>query len=113
MSRQRYFIQIDDLSLARGEHPQTSFSGATVEGLAAAITSGLRESGLHDRWLQMQDDPDEVDPQMGLLDPAAEVSAESARSRVDLVISTDLPHSVIKHRLNLLIGHHWRLHDIK
>ncbi len=112
-NRHRYFIQIDDLALARGEDPQLSFSGATIDGLTHSIGSALREDDLHQRWLAKQEEPDDVDPQLGLLDPSAQVSAEAARSRIDLLIESELPHFVIKHRLRLLIGEHWRLHDIR
>lgn len=112
-NRERYYIQIDDLTLARGENPELSFDGATVEGLAAAVAAALRETALFERWRCEQEEPDEVDPQMGLLDPQAEVTAKTVRSRVDMTIVTDLPHALIKHRLHLLIGKHWRLHDVK
>ncbi len=112
-NQQRYYIRIDDLTLARGADPDMSFDGATVEGLAAAVGTALRETALFERWRLEQEEPDEVDPQMGLLDAQAEVSAKTVRSRVDMTIVTDLPHALIKHRLHLLIGEHWRLYDVK
>jgi len=111
--RQRYYIQIDDLSLARGDEPELSFDAATVAGLATAVTEALRQGDLFESWRMRQEEPDDVDPQLGQIDAQAEVSAKMVRSRVDMSIITGLPHALIKHRLRLLIGEHWRLHDVK
>jgi hypothetical protein len=33
--------------------------------------------------------------------------------RVEMVVSTKLPHRLLSHRLNLLIGAHWTLGDVQ
>jgi len=32
---------------------------------------------------------------------------------VDVTVTTRLPHSLLKHRLSLLVGAHWTLRDVK
>jgi hypothetical protein len=61
----------------------------------------------------MQDDPDGVDPALGAVDPAAQVSARVSDLRIDVDLVTDLPMSIVRHRLNLLIGPNWQLRDMR
>ncbi len=109
---QRFFLSIDDLSAARGETSDLSFHGSSPDSFAAALTEALREPTLWKRWQNMQDDPDDVDHAMGASDPDATVEAELQGSRCRVRVVTSLPHSVLKHRLTLLVGHHWKLHDV-
>lgn len=111
-TKQRFFLTIDDLGSARGESPSVSFQGNAPDTFAAELTSALREPALFDRWRGLQADPDEVDPLLGATDPSATVTAElhDLGSRVEVV--TTLPHAVLKHRLTLLVGHHWSLHNV-
>jgi hypothetical protein len=50
---------------------------------------------------------------LGATDPAATVTAKQSDLHVDLVVTTGLPHSLLKHRLSLLVGAHWTLRDVK
>lgn len=111
-SAQRFFLSIDDLSKARGESADLSFTGSAPESFATALTAALREPTLFQRWLGLQADPDEVDPDMGASDPNATVSAQLEDQRCRVEVVTKLSHAVLKHRLTLLVGHHWSLHDV-
>ncbi len=110
---QRFYISIDDLTRARGEHASLSFTGDSPASLAAALQAALREPALWQRWRDLQDDPDEVDPSTGATDPSASVTGELVDSRGELVVTTSLPHAIVKHRLDLLAGRSWTLRDVK
>ena len=109
---QRFFITIDDLARARGTEATLAFDGESPQTLAAVLQAALREATLWERWRLLQDDPDEVDPATGATDAAATVEGSLAASRSELVVATSLPHAIIKHRLDLLIGPNWKLRDV-
>jgi hypothetical protein len=110
---QRYYLSIGDLALARGEHAELSFHGASPETFGRTLQAALREPTLWQRWKSLQPDPDAVDPSLGASDPDAVVTAEQSDLHTDIEVVTSLPHSVLKHRLNLLAGREWKLHDVK
>jgi hypothetical protein len=113
MSTQRYYFSIDDLTRARGQISELSFQGNSPDSLAASLQSALRETTLWERWRALQSDPDEVDQALGASDPKASVRATQSDLRTDLVVTTSLPHALLKHRLSLLVGAHWSLHDVE
>ena len=110
---QRYYIGIEDLSRARGSVASLSFQGESPDSFAAELQAALREPALWQRWLAMQPDPDAVDASLGATDPQAAVSATAHDLHTDVVVTTSLPHAVLRHRLNLLAGAHWTLRDVK
>jgi hypothetical protein len=110
---QRYYLNIDDLARARGQIAELSFHGDSPETFAAALQSALREPALWQRWLALQPDPDAVDASLGAVDPAATTSARPADLHTDVVVTTTLRNVILRHRLNLLIGSHWTLRDVK
>ena len=112
MARLRYFLDIDDLTTAKGQIGELAFKGSSPEGFAAEFQSALREPTLWERWRALQPDPDAVDPSMGVSDPAATVSVTPKQGHTDVIATTSLPHAVIRHRLGMLIGAHWSLHDV-
>ena len=109
---QRYFITISDLSAARGDNLELSFDGVSPEHLAKDFEAALRDPGLWQRWSRLQDEPDEVDPSTGATDSAATVTASLEAQRVELIVTTNLPHAIVKHRLDLMIGRNWKLRDV-
>jgi len=111
--KQRYYLGIEDLSRARGTIDALSFQGNSPESFAAQLQAALREPTLWNRWRAMQPDPDAVDPSLGASDPAATVTARQSDLHCDAEVVTTLPHVIIKHRLGLLVGSHWRLRDVK
>jgi hypothetical protein len=110
---QRFFLGIDDLSLARGPIAELSFQGVSADSFAAALQSALRDSTLFERWRALQPDPDAVDPSLGATDAAATVSARQTDLHTDVVVTTRLTHAILRHRLRLLVGAHWTLRDVK
>ncbi|HET6431914.1 hypothetical protein [Dyella sp.] len=112
-SRNHYYLTIDDLAAARGPVPDLSYDGAGPNDFAAALQEALRSPILFDRWKAMQEDPDGVDPAMGVTDATAAVSARVSDLHIDVDLITSLPMSIVRHRLNLLIGNHWKLHDMR
>jgi hypothetical protein len=110
---QRFFLGIDDLSRARGPIAELSFQGVSPESFAAVLQAALRDSALFERWRALQPDPDAVDPGLGVTDAAAKVSAQQTDLHTDVVVTTRLPHAVLKQRLRLLAGAHWTLRDVK
>lgn len=109
---QRYFITIENLSSSRGDASELTFDGDSPEHLATTLQSALREPHFWERWRAMQEDPDQVDPGTGAVDPAATVTASLEAQRTEVIVTTSLPHSLVKHRLDLLVGHHWKLRDV-
>lgn len=110
---QRYYLSIGDLSKARGENAELSFNGASPESFASALQAALRSPALWQRWKALQPDPDAVDAALGASDAEAQVSAEQSDLHTEIQAVTVLPHAIIKHRLNLLAGHVWQLHDVQ
>lgn len=110
---QRFYLGIDDLQHARGTIASLSFSDESPDSLASALQAALREPDLFQRWLALQPDPDAVDPALGATDATATVTAAQSNLRTDVVVTTRLPHAIVRHRLNLLIGAHWTLRDVK
>ena len=111
--RSHYYLSIADLAHARGPLPALSYDGAGPDDFAAALRDALRMPGLFERWRALQDDPDEVDPALAAIDPAAQASAHVSDLRIDVDLITDLPMSIVRHRLNLLIGPNWQLRDMR
>ena len=111
--RSHYYLSIADLAQARGPVPSLSYDGAGPDDLAAAVQEALRTPSLFERWRAMHEEPDEVDPALGATDSAATVSAHVHDLRIDMDLITDLPMSIVRHRLNLLIGSSWQLRDMR
>lgn len=110
--RTKYYLRLPDPKLARGSDPELSFRSVGAEGMAAELEQALRGTDLFDRWRALQDDPDAVDPGMGVTDPGATVEGRQHDLSIDLVATTDLPGAVFKHRLRILAGNGWQLRDV-
>jgi hypothetical protein len=113
MARNHYYISIASLALARGDDPRFAWEGADPDHFAETLQQALREDGLFRRWRAAQPDPDAVESNLGAIDPAAQVIARVADLHTDVDLITDLPMSVVRHRLHLLIGSSWQLHDLR
>ena len=113
MARNNYYLSIADLAHARGDDPRFAWDGSSPEGFAATMQQALRSDSLFERWLAVQPDPDAVESSLTATDPAAEVSARVADLHADVDLITDLPMSVVRHRLYLLIGSAWQLRDMR
>ncbi len=113
MSRNHYYFSIDDLAHARGSEPSLAWEGLDPPSLAQTLQQALRGTDLFERWRALQAEPDEVDTALAATDPQAVVNASVADLGTDLDLVTDLPMSVVRHRLNLLIGPSWKLRDMR
>lgn len=108
-----YTIALPEPTLARGEHPALSFDAEGPEEFAAQLQQALRSEHLFQAWLQLQPDPDAVDPLLSATDPQATVGGKLDSMRILLSARTVLPGQVLKHRLQLLAGNHWQLRDVR
>jgi hypothetical protein len=108
----RYYLSLPDLERARGTDPAFAFRAQGAEGLAAELQDALRSDGLFQRWRAAQADPDAVDPALGAIDPAAQVTGAQHDLHIDLVAVTSIPGGVLKQRLRLLAGSGWTLTDV-
>lgn len=113
MARNHYYLSIADLAHARGDDPRFAYDGAGPNDFAAALQQSLRGDELFERWRAAQPDPDAVDTALAVTDPAAEVSAKVSDLHTDVDLVTDLPMSLVRHRLYLLIGGAWQLRDMR
>jgi hypothetical protein len=111
--RSHYYFSIADLAHARGPVQALSYDGAGPTDLAAAVQNAMRTTDLFERWRAMQDEPDDIDPTLGVVDPQATASARVSDLHTDMDLITDLPMSIVRHRLNLLIGNSWQLRDMR
>lgn len=109
---QRYHLTLADPARARGDDPALSFRSSSPEGFAAELQDALRSGTLFEAWRRQQEDPDEVDPALGATDPQATVSGAQHHMKVDLVATTSISGNVLRHRLRLLAGSGWALHDV-
>ena len=112
---QRYYFRIEDLKRARGADASMSFDGTSPQSFGAALLAALRDPALFNHWRAKQEDPDSVDPTLGALDPNAvvDVHAANAGAGTDIVVTTALPHAVIRHRMQLIAGSSWTLRDVQ
>mgnify|MGYP006158090547 CR=1 len=108
----RYYITLPDASRARGTDARFAFSAVGAEGFAEQLQDALRSDRLFERWRATQDDPDGVDPALGATDPGATVHGQQQDLHVNLVVTSAIPGTVLKHRLRLLAGGHWELRDV-
>ena len=111
--RSHYYLQIKDLAHARRAEPSLSYSGAGPNDLAAALQEALRSPLLFQRWRAMQADPDSVDERLGITDQLATVTAKVEDLHTEVSVISDLPMSILRQRLNWLIGTNWQLHDVR
>lgn len=111
--RNHYFISIDDLAHARGTEPSLAYDGAGPGDFAAAVQEALRYPGLFEHWRALQPNPDEVDPTLGATDSQATVKAAQVDLHTEVDLVTSLPMSIVRQRLNLLIGANWQLRDMR
>jgi hypothetical protein len=109
----RYYIALPDPAKARGPEPEFSFSASGPEGFAQQLQDALRTDSLFGRWRDAQDEPDDVDPSLGAVDPAARVNGQVDDLHIDLIAETTIPGEVLKHRLRLLAGSGWQLRDVR
>lgn len=109
---QRYYLTIANLATARGPDADLSFQGSSPQSFATALQEALRQPILFDRWKAKQPDPDNVDPSLAPVDPAATVAAKLDDLHTDVEVVTTLTHFVLRHRLFILIGPNWQLHDV-
>jgi hypothetical protein len=107
----RFYLSIPD-SAALGAAGAFAFRSRGAEGLAEELQAALREDALFQRWRAAQDDPDAIDPALGVTDSGATVRGEQHDLRIDLVATTTIPGAVLKHRLRLLAGSGWQLRDV-
>lgn len=110
--RSRYFITLPDPTLARGSDPDLSSSAHGAEAFAREVQEALVSPLLFERWRDKQDEPDDVDPRLGEVDPGASVSGEQSDLEIDLVIETTLPGTILQQRLRWLMGSAWQLRDV-
>ncbi|MEW5303645.1 MAG: hypothetical protein WDW36_006316 [Sanguina aurantia] len=113
MARSHYYFSIADLASARGSDPRFAFSGAGPNDFASALQQSLRDTTLFDQWRAAQSDPDAVDASLAATDSQAEVSAKVADLHIDIELLTTLPMSVVRQRLNVLVGSSWQLRDMR
>ncbi len=109
---QRFYLSIANLATARGPDSDLSFQGAAPQSFAAALQEALRKPILFERWKAKQQDPDKVDPSLAPVDLAATVTASQSDLHTDVEVVTTLTHFVLRHRLFILIGPNWQLHDV-
>jgi len=108
----RYHIALPDMSRAH-DAGEFAFRSQGADGLAGELQEALRTDTLFQRWRAMQEDPDAVDPALGVTDPAATVSGEMHNLRTELIVTTSIPGVVFKQRLRLLAGNAWELRDVR
>lgn len=108
----RYYLSLPDPKTARGSDANTSFRAHGAAEFASELQDALRSTALFERWRGVQEDPDDVDQALAAVDPGASVSGEQHDLRIDLVATTSLPASILRHRLRLLAGDGWQLRDV-
>jgi hypothetical protein len=107
----RYYIAIPDPARARAAG-EFAFRSQGADGMAQELQDALRTNALFERWRSSQDDPDEVDPALGLTDPGATVEGRQDDLHIDLIVVTSIAGAVFKQRLRWLAGSAWELRDV-
>ncbi len=112
MSIQYYFLLADKDGQGDTD-PEFAFHSQGAEGLAQELEDVLRTDALFQRWRARQDEPDDVDPALGVTDPQAKVVGHRRDLQTELIVTTSTPGNILKHRLRLLAGNDWTLRDVK
>ncbi len=107
----RYYLRLPDPERARAAGA-FAFRGQGADTIASELQDALRSDDLFQRWRATQDDPDQVDPELGAIDAAATVTGAQHDLHIELVATISLPSAILKHRLRLLAGHAWQLRDV-
>ncbi len=107
----RYYLKLPDPERARAAGA-FAFRSQGADAIAAELQAALRSDALFQRWRAAQEDPDAVDPALGAIDPHAVVRGEQHDLQIDLITTTSIPGSILKHRLRLLAGSDWQLRDV-
>ena len=108
----RYYISLPDPARARGNDPSLAFTAQGADGFAGELLHALNSDALFQRWRDKQEDPDEVDATLGAIDPGATVTGQQDHLHIDLVVTTLLPSTILRHRLGMLAGNGWQLRDV-
>lgn len=108
-----YYFGIDELATARGDDPDLAFQGLSPDALAEVLREALATTQLFERWRLKQADPDEVDRSLAAVDTQVHVEARQSGLKVELEVDTGLPMRILRHRLELLLGKHWTLRDVR
>lgn len=109
---QRYYLTIKNLATARGPDPDLAFQGSSPNSFAQDLQDALRQPTMFQRWKAKQPDPDDVDQSLAPVDPDATVTATLDSMKTQVEVVTTLTHFVLRHRLFILIGPNWQLHDV-
>lgn len=109
----RFIIRLPDPGHARGSDPAWSFTAHGADGFAEQLQDALRSDRLFVPWRDAQDEPDDVDPALGAVDPEASVRGEQRGLQIDLFADTRLSGDVLRHRMRLLAGNAWELRDVR
>lgn len=107
----RYYLSLPDPAKSR-THGDFAFTAQGADAFAEQLQDALRNGGVFERWRATQDDPEAVDPTLAATDPQAIVTGEQHDLHIDLIATTDLPGTILKHRLRLLAGNAWELRDV-
>lgn len=108
-----YSISLPDPARARGSEPTLSFSAHGADAFAEQLQQALSDPAWFARWRALQPEPDEVDPALGVVDPAARVSGKQDDLRIDLLATTSIPGDILKQRMRLLAGSGWELRNVR
>ena len=108
----RYHITLPEPERARGPEPALSFSANGADAFADEVRAALSDPGWIGRWHHMQEDPDEVEEAVLAVDRNAVVRGEQRDLKIDLTVITTLPGNILRHRMGMLAGKHWQLHNV-
>ncbi|MBB4127165.1 hypothetical protein GGR77_002479 [Xanthomonas translucens] len=108
-----YSISLPDPARARGSEPSLSFSANGADAFAEQLQRALSDPAWFERWRALQPEPDDVDPSLGVVDPAATVSGKQDDLRIDLTATTSIPGDILKQRMRLLAGSGWELRNVR
>ena len=108
-----FHLRLPDPARARGSESPLSFHAHGADGFAEELQQALATPTLFERWRAMQDEPDEVDPELAEIDPQARVEGEQADLAILLRVRTRLSGRVLRQRLRWLAGNQWELRDVR
>ena len=113
MPIRRFTVILPHPHAARGHDVAFSFNAQSPATFAGQLTTALRDAAWFARWRNSQADPETIQPALAACDPDVRVLAHLDDPRIVLEINTTLASKVICHRMALLAGHNWELHDVR
>lgn len=107
-----YQVFLPQPEAACGQAPSLRFHAHGPDAFAEQLHIALADPRWYARWRSIQQNPDAVDKSLAQIDSQSRVLGQMKDFGILLKVHTVLPNKVLHHRMSVLAGTHWELHDV-